>query len=718
MNKLKLQYLILSNVGPFRGRHTVDLSSPHDYSGYAFFAENGRGKTSIYNAMRWCLFGKVQERSKTVSGKTITGSIRPIVGDGKILMNDEAYLNDDPPEMSVMLIAEGVKGRITIQRTATSITKMARNDTDLKIDLQVSIGTESMKSGAEGQEAIESFFPQELERFFFIDGEALEEYTEMMQSSAAKGLQDEVNAVLGIPGLLRGSEDLSKVRQKVKSSIVVNTKAQNSSTLNRDKYLTQQEKYKQASKEVKKKEELLDTVIGKLDETKEKLSKHKELQPLIEEIRAIELNLKIKQQTLQDLAKEKVDEFQVAWKVLIWQRAEGVYEGISKTYNTQLERERSIQQTKQSITELQKLIDDFTGFCKECSQELPDHEAYKKKLHQDVDDKKQILERLKSGTDVAASELIIKLGDLEKLKPRDDSKERIIKINQKWYKIKSDIANLEERKKILDSRITEEAKSNIEEIAALKGKQQTIVAKREQELQQARSDLDITQLELKRLQKLSGAVTEDLESLKVESMIGKLIVTIKDTISSYREKARVEVEKEASKVFRRMSNAPEVYTGIAVDGEFKTKIVNSSGRHERAPSSGMVSMMTLSVIDALRKVSGIDAPVFLDTPGRSLDQVHKQGLLDYFWQGSGSQFLIFAHDGEYSVEETVRLHKGQLAKAWTISFPADHKDCFQPDCKSTNVEHDAYDKTNTCKDCNNKWDITDKKAMILEVDLE
>ena len=131
---MKLQYLILSNIGPFRGRHTVDLNSDNESTGYAFFAENGRGKTSIYNAMRWCLFGEVSERAKTVGGNTISGSVRPIVGDGKILMNDEAYENDDPQEMSVMLIAEGEKGKITVQRTATSTTKLARSDDDLKID--------------------------------------------------------------------------------------------------------------------------------------------------------------------------------------------------------------------------------------------------------------------------------------------------------------------------------------------------------------------------------------------------------------------------------------------------------------------------------------------------------------------------------------------------------------------------------------------------------
>ena len=80
-------------------------------------------------------------------------------------------------------------------------------------------------------------------------------------------------------------------------------------------------------------------------------------------------------------------------------------------------------------------------------------------------------------------------------------------------------------------------------------------------------------------------------------------------------------------------------------------------------------MMTLSVIDALRRVSGIDAPVFLDTPGRSLDQKHKEELLNYFWQSKGHQFLIFAHSGEYTVEETVKQRQEPISQGL---------DCFIP----------------------------------------
>ena len=91
------------------------------------------------------------------------------------------------------------------------------------------------------------------------------------------------------------------------------------------------------------------------------MAKHKELQPLIEEIKTVELNLQIKQQRLAELSREKVSESTVAWKVLIWQRAEQIHKEVEDSQKRQLERERSIAQTQESISDLQKIIDEFTG---------------------------------------------------------------------------------------------------------------------------------------------------------------------------------------------------------------------------------------------------------------------------------------------------------------------------------------------------------------------
>ena len=78
---MKLQNLILYNIGPFQGRYPINFQSENNGNGYAFFAENNRGKTSIYNAMRWCLFGEVSERAKTADGKRYEGGKIPIVGE-------------------------------------------------------------------------------------------------------------------------------------------------------------------------------------------------------------------------------------------------------------------------------------------------------------------------------------------------------------------------------------------------------------------------------------------------------------------------------------------------------------------------------------------------------------------------------------------------------------------------------------------------------------
>ena len=713
---MRLTHLVLYNIGPFRGRHIIDLSHTNNSTGFAFFAENGRGKTTVYNAMRWCLFGEVRERAKTIAGKRIEGSLRPMVGDeGKILMNDQAYHSDSPQEMSVVLFAEGSNGTIQVSRTVSSSSKFARMDSEMNLQLDVTIGSEPLRTGSEGQEAIESFFPRELERFFFIDGEALEEYTEMMQSSSIDGLQTEVNAVLGIPALVKGKDDLTTIRQTVKSKIEKSSKALKQSSTARDEIFSVKRELKSKLELVDKKQTDLKTVSDKLDTTIEQMKTHEELAPLIEELKTLDIQIDMKQSNLAETANDKVSESKYAWQVLLWIRGEKLHSQYLEEQKKMNDRVRAIQSTEEDIERLIKSISDVTGICDKCHQPLPDIELYRDSLKKELERLNSVLVRLQSEDTYSTKDLTIKLGDLEKLKPQKDTKARILKSQSKWKKVVNDLETLEERKRNLNSKITDEAKANVAELGELKGRLEATQVKREQDLKAARNDAQMAEIELKRLSRLTGNASEDKESLEINRIVGKLQLAIKDTISSYQEKARVEVEKRSSEVFKKLINAPDVYTGIKVDKNFKTKIRNSKGGFERSPSSGMVSMMTISIIDALRQVSGIDAPVFLDTPGRSLDEKHKKELLEYFWQSEGHQFLIFAHSGEYGIEETVKDFKGKLAKAWTLTLPSDHKSCYLPNCESDDVLHDVYAKKNTCQACQHEWDLTSKETMILEV---
>ena len=714
---MKLQHLILHNIGPFYGRYNVDFTSSSNGSGYAFFAENNRGKTSIYNAMRWCLFGKVEERAKTVEGRRYKGAKKAIVGEGKILMNDVAYETDDVQEMSVILLAKGARGSIQVTRMARSITKYARSDDDIEVSLNVKIGDDPLLEGSKAQEAIESFFPSDLARFFFIDGESLEEYTEMMQTSSQSGLKDEVNAVLGIPALVRGDEDLTRLRRSLKSKIDSTTKAAKQSTKARDDALAQKRILTEKLTISDKVKESLDAVLEKLERTKEEMETHAELAPIVEEIKNLDTQIELKTANLIESAKDKASEAKIAWKVMLWDRCETVHDDLVSSQERALTAAATRKSTIQSIEDLEKDISDMSGLCDACGQPLPDLEKYKDNKRKELLLRKDILEKLDSKVHSSQDELAIKIGDLKKLRPLDDSRKRILAADQKWKRLKNDLESLNEQRRHLNSKLTEGKKDDIVELGERKGRQEAMIQRRQNEWKTARAEVEFAELELNRLQRLTTGGEVNSEDHKLENLIGKLIVTVKDTLLSYRESARKEVERLASKTFQRMNNAPDVYTGIRVDKDFKTTILNSKGRASRDPSSGAVSIMTMSVIDAFRQVSGLEAPVFFDTPGRSLDEQHKEKLLEYFWAPDGQQFLIFAHSGEFTVEETLENFSGKIAKAYTISLPGDHKTCYQQGCGSEDVLHDAYGKKNTCNACGFVWDLTSQSTLLTEVEI-
>ena len=710
---MKLKYLILRNFGPFRKPEPISLESNKSVTGYAFFADNGRGKTSIYNALRWCLFGEVRERAKTVSGNRFEGSIRPIVGGENFLINSDAYDQDDVQMMSVMLIAEGAKGKIQIQRTAESNTTLARTDEDMEVALSVTVGKESF-SGTRAQEAIDEFFPKELERFFFIDGEALEEYTEMMRSSSVDGLQDDVNAVLRIPSLTRGVDDLSILRQGVKSSISKSNKSSKNVAKSRDQANIQKRELQAAIANVDKLTSEIEIVKSKLSKTNEDLKKHSEFIPIYQEIDRLNIEINLFEAKLSEHSQDRVEESKVAWKVLIWQKAGPMYEEFKKISDTNNNRDLRVRTLKSEIETESKQIEVFDGICTKCQQPVPDLELELQKMKDALNEKKSELEKLTKGDFISQSELYQKLGDLDKLRPPTGAGERIKRANKKWLETKKELESKKERLQHLNSRISQEGKQGTEELRESKGRQEAALAQKETRLKQAKVVAAECEKELRRLEKLAGSSDSDDTDYILDDIMGKLIVAMKNTIADYREQARVKAQTYASEVFLKLTNAKDAFSGISLDRNFRSKIMRSKGGHMVNPSSGMVSMMTISVIDALRRVSNVEAPVFLDTPGRSLDYKHKEELLNYFWQNDGHQFLIFAHSGEFDTEETLEKHADKLAKAWSLSWPGDHIDiCYA--CGSKKIEGDYNSTMNICKDCDEKWDRTSTTTMIREL---
>ena len=702
---MRLKYLVICDIGPFRGRHIFDFSEKSDHSGYAFFAKNGRGKTTIYNAMKWALFGTVRQKSKLVNSTVVEGKNRPVVDEndkGTMLMNLDAWMDDSPQSMSVLFVAEGNFGELQVQRTASSKT-LARRDKDLDFSLSVSIGGRSFQDEA-AEEQIAMIFPSELERFFFIDGEEVETYTTMMKSST-NGIIDDIKSILRLPSLTRGVEDLKAVRRSYDEAIDADSKRQLRDSKRADKARNIQGQLTTVRKQVTELEDEVKRLTLRRDGFNEKMSQYDELKLFADEKIAIDAKIELLESSMKSHLETFIKDFSEAGNIILWKRMQPIYESLAEQNDANQSRQFRLDQLRNEAGKLKSTIDAFKSICDKCHQPVKNAEEYLEQRRKEYND---ILTEIKSHESSGIfnpKALRLKLNALQDhFQPSNGSLARLKRSYGDYTGQQQQYLDLKERQGRLSELVTEDSAKEIRDLAMKSAQTSQALLKKEKELKAAKFRED----ELER--SYSNARPKSTDSNQIDTVfelrdiIKRFIVGIEDTVLSYSKRATKEVELEASKVFLELSNAPEAFSGIKLNNQFKARIYGSDNRPVINPSSGMEVMMTLSIIDALRTVSRLDAPVFFDTPARSLDKDHKNGMLDYFWRKDRTQFLIFAHSGEFTVEEIVENDLASFRKAWELFWPVDLVDqCIH--CWSHDVAHVSKNE-NSCNECEK---ITDKR---------
>jgi len=720
VTNLRLQYLVLHNIGPFRGRQIIDLNTDKSDTGYAFFAANGRGKTSIYNAMRWCLFGEVKTRVRAGSGSKIKPKIRPITGEeeDEPLMNSSAYEEDRIPEMSVILMAEGSQGKIQITRDVKVHRAGKRRDDNLIESLLVQLGDDT-ETGQDAEEMIQKFFPSSLQQFFFIDGEALEEYQSMIEQDDIQGLKDDVEAVLRLPSITRGLEDLVSIKRKIQSNIETVNKLSQKAVKARDEAEQFRIQMEVAQREVEYARGQISKVQEDLDVVNAEIEKHGEMAEIVNQKRELELRLEATNAALIRSAEHRIKMSAESWKLLIWKQAEPLYLYYENQITTANQVDWEIKTAQSKLDRLNEEYKRMDGICAKCGQKVPDIEKHMKEIKVEIKQSQDKLKHLNSGSIMQVDELNIRLGSLTSLKPQRGDLERAKAAEEAWLIDKSSVESLAEKLKKINAKVTEKATTELGELGTKRGSKEQLLRTLNVKLKNVMKDAAEKERSFENADSKSGLSNSSLPSKdnQTNSIIIKLIKTIQNTIESYRKVARRDVEQAASKVFMEVTNATEVYNGISLDDNFRAKIRLKNGKFDVAPSSGTKSIMTISIIDGLRQVSGLEAPIFFDTPGRSLDEKHKQAMLEYFWKEKGQQFLIFAHSGEYKVDETMRDFGPKIAKAWELWWPRDYTYCLK--CKSQEIirhkDGNGENIRGECMNCNHEWDNTLKNTTILEV---
>lgn len=636
---MRIKQLLLENFRPFHGRHKIDMTTTEGRSVILIKALNDVGKTSLFRAFQWCLYG-AKSRKET-----------------QMNVNRSACAKSDGRTL-VKLLFDHDGRNYEIVRTVNFY--RAPRGFFPQVDDEILEITEDgipqpLKTLTEQNEYVEGLLPHDASQFFFFDGEDIQKYTQFRPGERVK---EAIEMVLGIRELLYARDDLESIKQELGRELDRLLRA-------KSKHEKEAEEVENLGKEVEVLRRQIDELDNKIEQAKENvascdelLSRNITVQHKVEQRKQAEKN----RAAVIEQIKANEEEQREFNGDLVFLLIAPFLKELSKTGEAQVPTWKRAAMSALMISRAKKCI---------CYRPItPDIvELFERRL-----DKSHGAGRLQYLGDQAQALLLAKPPEY---------------LEQRLYDIAADRRDLESSFKLHEQTIDELDKEigRHKDISAdIKAAQETRKRaaedlekyKTERERKIGKRDLLISEYR-KRQAKLADQERTDKDvSSKREHLRSceQCEAGIKDAIKKLVQNNRFKLAKLASEIFLQLTNAPTLYEGIEITEEYEIKIRTKGGtvRHvwEQAPGAGQSQIIASSFIAALNAYTAREAPVIIDTPIGRLDPIHKEKLIR-FYPRVGTQIVILYQPSEMSDDdiESIRRH---ISSEWELK-----RDPLEPD---------------------------------------
>jgi DNA sulfur modification protein DndD len=635
---LRIERLELQDFGPFKDRQVIEF--PAEPGVVIVYGENMRGKTSVLNAIRFALFGKVLGRGRR------EGSLHQLGNWEKAAQGHYGF------EVALQFSADDHDYRLA--RTSKPRPNIVPTRDDdyihewfLQRDGDV-LGPDQARAEAE------RIMPEQISRFFLFDGELLQEYEDLLRDESDMGRQisEAIERILGVPILTNSRATLARLR---------------------DDYDKREAKAAQADQMTRE----LGVDLEGLGETRRVLQDGlREMREDVERLRldkaSLEEELRRGERFAAVLDKrdglrkaiEELDEkilekataisaaMSDAWRPLVAARAREAAESLRaeerelQTYRMRHEVLASLRAhegsdcpaclqpvSKQAVARLEALA---------AAQEVEIHEVNDRL--RDVQRRLAVLEATARTGDASVLHLLWKdlhgfeLDRYTKVDAAEELDRKLLEVDETALRK----TQSEHERTVRALALTEEG------IRA----QQEKLEENERNIEKVRT----------RLESMGGA---DLAGLRGQrALCMDLHALFSTAVGTYRDRLRTRVEADASALFLKLTTELD-YVGLRINEHYGLTIVHQDGSDIPVRSAGAEHVVALSLVGALQKNAPLQGPIFIDSPFGRLDSQHTRNVVMAL-PTMTEQVCLLVYEDELHPSLARDLLKGQLRREYKL----------------------------------------------------
>ncbi len=683
---MKISQINLTNFRIYKGENIVSFSPFTDKNINIIAGKNGYGKTTFLTSLIWVFYGKLMAQVEDKYRRDIKSYggydnfLHSLINRDLQREFDSGLIKDASFSIEVtltdLLIPSIPCKEVRIKRSFN----LANNKEDLTIFID---GTENELTKEVGYEVFINDFilPREIAKFFFFDAEKIVSLAEAKSKDELRSLSKAYSEVLGIKKYEDLKKNLETLLTKLRRAGVSGMdKSKLDVLLKREKEFDglielNLEKQSECDREILAKRKISDELQEKLiregnsitvDELKILKSKRDELTKKSSEIKSRLNNLMefapliIAGKKLADLRNQLLNEQTQADTIIDSKIIKKEIESFSKKV---LKKLKDNQLSTSDISSIEKIL----------KNTIKDNDTNESKTIKSVD----VLLDFNKDQYLAFEAIYanIKGNYVNQLNAivQEEKNNRVVlsKTSQKIKQAEARKGNeivkkYREEKILINERISilgEEKNSLLEEIGELKNK------------------LKITRKESSEYEKNFKLIETDLKKYEVTE---NLLLKINTLIARIKEEKKFALQKALKLGLNKLMHKNDFVTNVKVniDGDImdidlldsKNNVINKDSL-----SKGEQQLYATALLKALVDESGIQFPVFIDSPLQKFDKKHSQNIIQEFYPDISNQVVLLPLLEKELTKEEYLMLKSNLSKTFMIESDNDCSTIKQKD---------------------------------------